>query len=392
MKLLWLVLILIALCVAWLLGYRMRAQEESPKKNKHSLPRDYLIGLNFLLNEETDKAVDIFIKMLEVDSDTVETHLAVGNLFRRRGEVDRAIRIHQNLIARPQLEKMYREQALFELGQDYLSAGVLDRAEKIFLELVNEKSHAARALLTLLDIYQQEKDWDNALVTANKYQQVTKKNMQLVIAHYYCELAEQAYNKNDDKQANHYLDKAASASSASVRASLLRAKVCMRQDDFETAAKNLKRIKEQNSHYFSEAVDLLATCYEKLNKQEDLVVYLRQLVEEHPRIPVVLILAERIRQYKGDKIAANFVADYVRRYPSLRGLYTFVNLYISSVEGRAKEDLHILQKLMKKVLANKPAYQCTSCGFSGKTLHWQCPGCKQWSTTLPIHALEEGVV
>src|ERR1700733_11836232 len=148
MKTVWLLLFLICIGIAWILGYRARPKEEPPRKIK--LPRDYLIGLNFLLNEETDKAVDIFIKMLEVDSDTVETHLAVGKLFRKRGEVDRAIRIHQNLIARPQLEKVYREQSLFELGQDYLSAGVLDRAERIFLELVNEKSHSSKALRMLM--------------------------------------------------------------------------------------------------------------------------------------------------------------------------------------------------------------------------------------------------
>src|SRR5438132_8719043 len=132
MKTVWLLLFLICIGIAWLLGYRARPKEEPPRKI--NLPRDYLIGLNFLLNEKTDKAVDVFIKMLEVDSDTVETHLAVGKLFRRRGEVERAIRIHQNLIARPQLDKVSREHALYELGQDYLSAGMLDRAEKIFTE------------------------------------------------------------------------------------------------------------------------------------------------------------------------------------------------------------------------------------------------------------------
>src|SRR3990167_1568411 len=182
MKLAWGLIFLIGFAVAWLLGYRMRPKEESVRKI--NLPRDYLIGLNFLLNEETDKAVDIFIKMLEVDRDTVETHLAVGKLFRRRGEVDRAIRIHQNLIARPQLEPTYREQSLFELGQDYLSAGMLDRAERVFLELVNTKSHSAQALRTLLDIYQQEKDWEHAVKTAAQYESVTKQNMQLVVAHY----------------------------------------------------------------------------------------------------------------------------------------------------------------------------------------------------------------
>src|SRR5438046_4465870 len=168
MKFAWVLLFLTCIGIAWLLGYRARPKEKPPRKL--IIPRDYLIGLNFLLNEETDKAVDIFIKMLEVDSDTVETHLAVGKLFRRRGEVDRAIRIHQNLIARPQLERIYREQSLFELGQDYLSAGVLDRAEKIFLELIQTKSRSEQALKTLIKIYQQGKDWNNAIQMAEKYE------------------------------------------------------------------------------------------------------------------------------------------------------------------------------------------------------------------------------
>src|SRR5579863_4292454 len=194
MKLFWPLFYFASTGIAWYLGYRARPKTE-PEPRKINLPRDYLIGLNFLLNEETDKAVDIFVKMLEVDSDTVETHLAVGKLFRRRGEVDRAIRIHQNLIARPQLEKIYREQSLYELGQDYLSAGVLDRAERIFLELVNAKSHSAQALRILIDIYQQEKDWDNAIQIAIKYEAVTRQNMQPIIAHYYCELGELGFNK-----------------------------------------------------------------------------------------------------------------------------------------------------------------------------------------------------
>src|SRR4029079_3910674 len=127
MVILGLILFFLSLASAWYLGYHAH---QKPQKKTPNLPRDYLVGLNYLLNEEPDKAVDVFIKMLEVDSNTVETHLAVGKLFRRRGEVDRAIRIHQNLIARPQLDKHYREQSLFELGRDYLSAGFLDRAER----------------------------------------------------------------------------------------------------------------------------------------------------------------------------------------------------------------------------------------------------------------------
>src|SRR3990167_7299025 len=390
MKATWVLLYLISILIAWALGYFMRLKEMPGRK--FMLPRDYLVGLNFLLNEETDKAVDVFIKMLEVDSDTVETHLAVGKLFRRRGEVDRAIRIHQNLIARPQLEKIYREQSLFELGQDYLSAGMLDRAERVFLELISAKSHSARALQMLIDIYQQEKDWENAIKVATQYETVTRQNMQGVIAHYYCELADIAYLKADFDLAREHLGHAFAADQSCVRASLLQAKVCMGEQDYKSALRYLKKVKDQNPDYLSEAIDLLAICYEKMQQEDELLAYLKVLIEEHPKIPVVLILAERIREWKGDKVAANFVADYVRRYPSLRGLHLFINLYIADVEGRAKEDLYILQNLMKKILANKPEYQCYSCGFSGKSLHWQCPGCKQWNTILPIHGFEEGLV
>lgn len=387
MKTVWILVFVLSIGIAWLLGYRTRPKEEPVRKI--NLPRDYLIGLNFLLNEETDKAVDVFIKMLEVDSDTVETHLAVGKLFRRRGEVDRAIRIHQNLIARPQLERIYREQSLFELGQDYLSAGMLDRAERIFTELINAKSHSARALRILIDIYQQEKDWEKAIIMASRYEKVTRQTMQLTIAHYYCELAEIAFSKHKHDYAMDCLNKAVAADRSCARASLLQAKVLMDISDYQNALAHLKKIKDQNPVFLSEAIELLALCYEKLNAGEKLVSYLKQLLNEHPRVPVVLILAERIRKWKGDKVAAGFVADYVRRYPSLRGLYLFVNLYISNAEGRAKEDLHILQNLMRKLLADKPEYQCKTCGFSGKSLHWQCPGCKQWSSILPSYSLEE---
>ena len=389
MTAIYLLLFVISLVAAWYIGYRANPMQEEVKRME--LHRDYLVGLNFLLNEETDKAVDVFIKMLEVDSDTVETHLAVGKLFRKKGEVDRAIRIHQNLIARPQLDKIRREQSLYELGQDYLSAGMIDRAERIYLDLSNEKTHAAQALQILIDIYQQAKDWENAIKMAQKYQSITKKNMQQNIAHYYCEMAEIEFHKKSYSEARAYLDMAEDADKHCARASLLYAQVLMALGDETTALKYLKKIKKQNSDYLAESIDMIATCYERLQREDQLVIYLKKLVDEFPQVPVVLILAERIRKWKGDKVAAGFVADYVRRYPSLRGISLFINLYISNAEGRAKEDLTILQNLMNKLLSDKPDYQCSTCGFSGKSMHWQCPGCKQWSTILPLYSLEKAV-
>lgn len=226
-----LVLVPIAAFAGWIVAGK--GSRFSMDNNNGMVPKDYLLGLNFLLNEEPDKAVDVFIKMLEVDSDTVETHLALGSLFRRRGEVDRAIRIHQNLIARPHLDKQQRIQALMALGQDYMRAGVLDRAERIFLEVVENGSETGPSLHYLLDIYQQEKAWDQAVLIARKIAVSTGEAMQSNIAHYYCELALEARMANDNDLARRHLRKALTIDKKCVRASLL-------QGDLEAQEKGIK--------------------------------------------------------------------------------------------------------------------------------------------------------
>lgn len=384
----WIIILVIGCISAGYLGYHLR---NKPQAKQYSLPRDYLVGLNYLLNEEPDKAVDVFIKMLEVDSDTVETHLAVGKLFRRRGEVDRAIRIHQNLIARPLLLKTYRDQSLFELGQDYLSAGMLDRAERIFIESMQVKEYTVQALRSLMDIYQQTKLWDNAIQIAKKLEAATHQNMQPIIAQYYCELADSAMHKRQFEQSAEYIHKALTTDYNCARASLLQAKIDMKNNDFKSAIRHLKRVKDQNPDYLSEAIEGLAICYEALDLGDELVKYLTQILKEYPHIPIVLILSERIRRWRGDQVAADFVADYVRSYPSMRGLHLYINLHVTSKEGRLREDLLILQSLTHKLLADKPDYRCVSCGFAGKTLYWLCPGCKKWSSIKPVHQLEECV-
>jgi lipopolysaccharide biosynthesis regulator YciM len=160
-----LLLLPVAAASGWIAARRSQRQERGKCVNDTSPV--YFRGLNHLLNEEPDKAIDAFVEMLEVDSDTVETHLALGNLFRRRGEVERAIRIHQNLIARPALTREQRAQALLELGQDYMRAGLLDRAENLFRELKDTRLHVRQALKNLLVIYEKERDWQACLDTAD---------------------------------------------------------------------------------------------------------------------------------------------------------------------------------------------------------------------------------
>jgi len=387
----WLLLLLpLAAGAGWLAAVRTLMpdtdDDDDFDEQQARLSKHYLQGLSYLLNEESDKAIDVFIKMVEVDSDTVETHLALGNLFRKRGEIERATRIHQNLIARPNLATTYRIQALFALANDYFSAGLLDRAEKLFLELIEQGEYQHKSLLNLLDIYEQEKEWEKAIGIAQKI----KSDQSIAIAHYYCELAEEQGKHQHFSQAAMYLRKAFTYDHACVRASLLLAKVEMELGRYKQAIRSLKRIRTQNVAFFSEAILPLSAAYQALGKGKEMFLYFRNVLEAFPNIPIAILLSERIRQWRGDKVAADFVASYVRKHPSIVGLHHLVKMYLPITENeKAKNDLRILSALTEKLIAKTPLYQCSSCGFSGKTLHWQCPGCKKWSVTKPTCALEE---
>lgn len=384
MPLLFLLLPVAATC-GWFVG--RRASHKQIPRLPHKIRRDYFKGLNYLINEQPDKAVDVFIKLLEVDSDTVETHLALGSLFRRRGEVDRAIRVHQNLIARPQLAKPHRLHALSELGQDYLRAGVLDRAERLFLELVELGEEDQPSLHFLLHIYQQEKDWHKAIEIAKKLQ-AHGESMSATIAQYYCELAEQMIEKGWSQDALNDLKRAQAIDHGCVRASMIRGRLESEVGHYKEAIRCYKRVIAQDPDYISEIVAPLADCYRYLNEEDKLVTFLEESLVRYPRISLVLVISDYLHRQHGEKVAIEFIAQQIQRQPSLRGLSHLVELYLLNSTGDAKEKLLILQSFMNKLLADKPVYQCSHCGFSGKTLYWLCPSCHHWNTVKPIRGLE----
>lgn len=236
----------VAATCGWYMGSK-KSDSKVKKRNPFTMRHDYFRGLNYLINEQPDKAVDVFIKLLEVDSDTVETHLALGNLFRRRGEVERATRIHQNIIARPNLAADHRLQALSELGQDYLKAGVLDRAERLFVELIELGRRDLTSYQFLLTIYQQEKDWIKAIDVAKKIQGLGKP-MGLVIAHYCCELAEWYLQQANLQQVQLFLKKAQSYHFAGIRSHLIRARLEVEQGNDRNAIHYYKKVIYQEQH------------------------------------------------------------------------------------------------------------------------------------------------
>jgi lipopolysaccharide assembly protein B len=379
-----LLLLPVAAISGWVAGFRHRNNTHT-QSSRPLISHDYFLGLNYLINEEPDKAVDVFIKMLEVNSDTVETHLALGNLFRKRGEVDRAIRVHQILIARPQLEKKQRVQALSELAQDYLRAGVLDRAERLFSELIamNEDTEASQAYL--LNIYQQQKDWKQAITVAKK---LDASSMSTAIAYYYCELAELARSNNYADKAHDYVKEALAKDKNCVRASIISGKLAQDAGEYKQAIRSYKKVREQDPDFISEIVTPLAECYNKLNMEGDFIQYLQDCLLEHPRISLVLAMSDYVRRWHGDTAAIDFIAEKIPLCLSLRGVGRLVELYLNTTDPNTKQKLLLLHDFIGKLLENKPIYRCVHCGFAGKQMHWLCPSCKRWSCVKPIHGLE----
>jgi Predicted N-acetylglucosaminyl transferase len=387
-----LLLFLIPLLIAcgWWLGYRHGKTivgSGYAHDTTHVAP-DYFLGLNYLLNDEPDKAVDIFIKMFEVNSNTIETHLALGNLFRRRGEIDRAIRIHQNLIARPQLVAAYRTQALFELAEDYLRAGVLDRAERLFQDLLQGGGDMVLSLRGLLDIYQQQKDWQQAITTAQKIAKLTGVDVRHEVAHYCCELAEQANNNTAPAQVEKYLQTALAQNKNCVRANIILGKLLFKAGEYRRALDTFQSIYMQDADYIAEVIAYVVTSYKKLGLETELVSYLEQRIKESPRIYYILAMSDYLFTSNSLQVAIDYLTVQLSRCPSLRGLTKLLELCLLQEAACLHTQLILVQEVIVKNLSKKPIYRCINCGFAGKNLYWQCPSCKRWSTVKPIHGLE----
>lgn len=363
---------------------------------------DYFEGIHYLLYEQPDKAIEAFIKVLEVEDETAETHLALGNLYRRRGEMERAIRIHQNLVMQSALNSDQRHEALLELGQDYLTAGLLDRAESLFQELVESGYHAVQALRQLIEIYEQEKDWDEAIDSARKLEEITGNQLGGVIAHYYCEKAEQSRRDgNSNTTVLHIVRQALDAHNGCARASLIEGDILLGMGNLEQALQAYRRVETQDADYLSEAIDRMYRCYrtseeapEKSDhrsrgKSQTITEFFSTLLRRYTGVSVTLALSEIKRREGGEREALAFLTGKLRERPSLRGYRRLLEMERHRAAPGNPSDCFLIQEdLIASLLKDRPVYQCRQCGFPARRLHWQCPGCKNWSTVKPIQGVE----
>ncbi|WP_300436278.1 lipopolysaccharide assembly protein LapB [Zoogloea sp.] len=350
-------------------------------KESRALPRTYLTGLNFLLNEQPDKAIDAFIEAVKIDNQTVELHFALGSLFRRRGETDRAIRMHQNLVDRNDLSDDQRQHALSELGLDFLKAGLLDRAEAVFLKLRDTRLNDF-ALKNLLDIYQQEKDWRKAIEIAEAlpHEGVL---WEKEVSNFHCELASAdiANSRFDDALSS--ITRALEMNRKSVRASMLLGDLHAARGDDQAALDAWKRVESQNPVYLALVAERLMDAYRRLDQLEQGMQLLRSYLEQYASLDLLDALFQWELQKEGPQAAYQLVRDELRRNPTLLGLDKLLEAALLTAPVAQRNDIELVKGLVHGHTRRVARYRCDACGFKARQFYWRCPACGGWETYPP---------
>jgi len=356
-----------------------------------SLPRGYFKGLNHLLNDQPDKAIDAFIEILKLDPESADMHFALGNLFRRRGETERAIRVHQNLLARPDLPAEQKAHARYELGMDYLKAGLLDRAEEAFNLLV-DTTYAVQARKALLEIYQREKEWRRAIDVAVGLQESGAGARQKEIAQFYCELAQDALVHLPPSEAMALLDKALQADRSSVRATILYGDAQLAQGDTEAALVTWRRVEQQSVPHVALVAARLMDGYRKVGRPQEGVNLLRAYLAEASSIDLIEVVFKAVIELDGVEAAKQLVVEELRRNPTLLGLDKLLEARLMDAPTHVWEELSMVKNLVQRYTQKLARYQCSHCGFKARQFYWQCPGCSRWETYPPRRTEELNVM
>jgi len=347
-----------------------------------SLPAAYFKGLNYLLNGETNRAVEVYVEVARHHVETVELQFTLGHLFRRRGELERAIRMHQKLLARPELNVAQRQQAQFELAQDFMAAGLFDRAEAILTEL-QHTDYARQARTELLGVYQQEKAWRKAIEIAQQLRDDSH-TYQHEIAQFHCELAEQAIARSQPDDARVELEAALTANRQCARARSLQGEMAIQAGESAIAIECWLAIETQDPHYLALIARPLLAAYDGMNRAEEGTRLMVRLLSQYPDLDVLDLTYERLMTQKGMDDAYAFVRERLRSHPTMPGLRRVLETHLLVAPDDQKADLEIIVKLLNEATREQSMYYCSHCGFKARQYFWHCPACTEWETFAPV--------
>ena len=346
-----------------------------------NLPAAYFKGLNFLITDQHDKAVDAFIEAVKANADSLELHFALGSLFRRRGEVDRAINLHLSLLERKELHDPQKIAVMAELAQDYLKAGLFDRAEEIFKSLTDSR-YQQPALRALLEIYVREREWERAIESATELERLSGVSFRKEVAQYFCEIAVKAQLINDIETAKQNLILALDANKKCVRANIMLGEIEAKAGNHEAAISLWKRVEFQQAEYLGVVAHKLLASYQALGKANEGLALLN-IYQQNYQLPTLLhVLYDRTLQEQGAEAAAQLARSELNKKPSLHTLYQLLSAR-QQTDKKDNQDITLIQQAIRSVMGNRNTYACVQCGFKAKHFHWQCPACNAWESLPP---------
>ena len=380
-------LLTVAVAVGWLVG-RLGGDGSNRARTKISDEESVKDRLQFLFTNYSDQAVDNFVQSLAVNKETVSLHLSIGRHFRNKGETDRAILVHQNLLARPELPPRFSPQVTLELAMDFLRAGLLDRAEALLQQIMGDREYGRTAAQQLIELYQQEREWGKAAdVARTLIKNDADPAMFKDLAYLTCELADQALRQDDRWTAQKLAKEALDYDRSCVRATLILMKILIRQGSYRDAGNQGLKVFDQNPDFGPESIDRLMKLEHEHGNIGRLVKKLRKLYETYPSTSLLLALAESVERVSGRPAAIELLRQELEIRPSVRALLRLVEM-AGYEKGMTTDEGRLVSRIGLLILANRPVYRCVSCGFSGQQLHWLCPSCKQWETVRPIQGVE----
>ena len=377
----------VAMAYGWFMGRNSIKQKDQTIKQDLSIK--YSTGLNYLLSNQKDKAIDSLLDALKVEDDSVEAHFAMANLFRKRGELDRALKVHEHLVRHGNLPTHDKQQAVFELGKDFLSAGLYDRAETMFNKLLKSSDYALKSLTYLLQIFQSTKDWQRGINHQKLVIKFNDKRLLHTLANFYCEQATQAFEQDKFIEVIELLEKALKLDPNSCRANWLMAKIYENHKQCELACKCYQDIYQQDKEFFPDVIEQMHQCYLDLDASEAFYDFIKKVYDETASSSALISYIQHVEKKHDHKKAKEFMLSALKRRPTIRGFKHLVKMEMSQNDGLDnKASLDLIKDLISEYLKVKHRYSCRNCGFNSSTHYWSCPSCHEWEQLKPVRGLE----
>jgi len=377
----------VAMGYGWFMGRNSIKQKDQTAKQDLSIK--YSTGLNYLLSNQQDKAIDYLLEALKVEDDSVEAHFAMANLFRKRGELDRALKVHEHLVRHGNLPSKAQQQAIYELAKDFLTAGLYDRAEHMFQKLLKSKTYQLKSLGYLMQIYQSTKDWQQGISLKKTIFKLNDKQLLHNLANFYCEQAVEAQKQDKFIDVIELLELALTCDPKSCRANWHLAGVYEEHEQFEQAKNCYKAIYKQDKEFFPEVIEKMHKCYIALDEEEAFFAFIKKVYDETGSTSTLIKYLEFLAKKYDDEKVVDFLLAGLKRRPTIRGFKHFIKLQLSNESStEQKESLDVIKELISAYINMRPRYSCRTCGFNSSTHYWSCPSCHDWEQLKPVRGLE----